>query len=209
MASPASVTRKDTVRAFKRQQFVAAARRLYDSTGADGLTMRDIAREAGYSLGATYAYFGSKEEIEAELLAETFSQLARQIRKSLSPGTLGAGEANPFRLFYRHFVRNGKDRQLYLNCLSPDPDRAPSPDANFLTIINNRLIPTLGIMANWLHGTVGFPPVDAQRETLDAIAFITGVLMLSANAPLGAMGEDGEERVDRYLQRMLLRKKQE
>src|SRR5690606_22542255 len=66
--------RGESLKTFKRRHILDAARRLFDARGMEGLNMRAIADEAGYSLGAAYAYFRTKEEIQIELLAATFAE---------------------------------------------------------------------------------------------------------------------------------------
>ena len=81
MAAPESKrNRTNSLKAFKRQHILAAARRIFDEKGIDGLNMRAIAQEAGYSLGAAYAYFGTKEEIELELMAGILGDLTRHTK---------------------------------------------------------------------------------------------------------------------------------
>ena len=50
-----------------RERILEAALRLFAERGYEATTMRDVAREAGASLGLAYRYFGSKEEFALAL----------------------------------------------------------------------------------------------------------------------------------------------
>jgi len=63
--------------AERRQAIVAAAWRLIAARGIDGITMRDLAAEAGYCNGALSHYFSGKDEIlrtAFELVLEATNQ---------------------------------------------------------------------------------------------------------------------------------------
>ena len=57
-----------------RQRIVTTALALFESKGYSESTMRDIAKEAGVSLGLTYRYFSRKEELVLAL----YERLAQQ-----------------------------------------------------------------------------------------------------------------------------------
>lgn len=68
--------------AFKRQEILAAARRVMGRLGAKGLTIRAVAAEAGYVPGAVYFYFHSKAAIISELAVFELSGLTKQLRNT-------------------------------------------------------------------------------------------------------------------------------
>jgi AcrR family transcriptional regulator len=55
-----------------RAQIVAAARRCFSRDGFHQTSMPDIAAEAGLSVGASYRYFASKEELILEIAGDAF-----------------------------------------------------------------------------------------------------------------------------------------
>ncbi len=58
-----------------RQRILDAALRLFAAKGYDSASMREIAVEAGCSLGLTYRYFASKEDLVLELYRWLVAQL--------------------------------------------------------------------------------------------------------------------------------------
>jgi AcrR family transcriptional regulator len=59
--------RSESARAARREEILAAARRVFARQGFRGTTIADIAEEAGIALGTIYLYFPSKEDVFAAL----------------------------------------------------------------------------------------------------------------------------------------------
>lgn len=73
----AKLTQKATL---TRQRILDAALQLFAANGYEETTMRDIAAAAGCSLGLTYRYFASKEDLVLELYQWLAVQLEEQVR---------------------------------------------------------------------------------------------------------------------------------
>jgi AcrR family transcriptional regulator len=58
-----------------RRQVLRAAMKLFSERGLDGTSIRDIARESGYTNPALYKHFGSKEELALHLFETCHRQL--------------------------------------------------------------------------------------------------------------------------------------
>lgn len=71
MTDPARNGRQEAVSELKRALIVAAARRVFEAEGLEGASLRAIAKEAGYTAGAIYFHFASKEAIYAQVLEES------------------------------------------------------------------------------------------------------------------------------------------
>lgn len=61
------VTRTELAKAARREEILAAARRVFAGRGFRGTTIADIAEEARIALGTIYLYFPSKEAVFAAL----------------------------------------------------------------------------------------------------------------------------------------------
>ena len=82
------LTREES-RAQTRERLIEAAKHLFVANGYGGASIRDIANQAGYSQGAFYSNFLSKEEVLLELLrrhmgAQT-TQLSALMKKQQTP----------------------------------------------------------------------------------------------------------------------------
>ena len=59
--------RAEIAKAARREEILAAARRVFAARGFRGTTIADIAEDAGIALGTIYLYFASKDEVFAAL----------------------------------------------------------------------------------------------------------------------------------------------
>jgi AcrR family transcriptional regulator len=75
-----------------RERILEAALALFANRGYESTTMRDVAREAGASLGLAYRYFASKEEFALAL----YMRLAEESQKWASDGLAGGTVAERF-----------------------------------------------------------------------------------------------------------------
>lgn len=66
----AKTPRKETQLDHIRQDILRAAARAASQVGLGSVTMRDIAREAGYTVGTLYSYFENKASIETGMIAQ-------------------------------------------------------------------------------------------------------------------------------------------
>jgi AcrR family transcriptional regulator len=67
-------------KARTRAQLLAAAARVYSRRGFDSATLDEVAEDAGYTKGAVYDHFGSKENLLLALLDEHLAvQIAEQV----------------------------------------------------------------------------------------------------------------------------------
>src|SRR3954467_9702274 len=75
MADLLTESRRETNRRFRRDAVLAAAQRVFAEAGLEGATVRAIAQAAGYTAGAVYSYYPTKEAIYAEILARSLATL--------------------------------------------------------------------------------------------------------------------------------------
>ena len=114
-------------KAETRARLLEAAARVYARRGFNGATLDEVAAEAGFTKGAVYGHFGSKENL---LLALMDEHLARQIGEQVALFDRGritwerplAGSArwmaeieqdpDPFRLFVELWIYAQRDERL-------------------------------------------------------------------------------------------------
>ena len=71
-----------------RERILESALRLFAEKGYEATTMRDVAREAGSSLGLAYRYFASKEEFALALYLRLAEESEEWARDGLVGGTI-------------------------------------------------------------------------------------------------------------------------
>ena len=77
--SHARSVRKQAVTGVRRSLVLDAARSAFIELGLEGASLREIAKRAGYTPGAIYSYFASKEEVYGALLAESLERLNERV----------------------------------------------------------------------------------------------------------------------------------
>lgn len=114
-------------RARTRASLLQAAARVYARRGFDGATIDEVAEEAGFTKGAVYDHFGSKENLLFALLDEHLAaQIAEQVTlfdpamENSERPRVGADrwmaeldeDPDLFRLFVEAWVRAQRDPEL-------------------------------------------------------------------------------------------------
>src|SRR3954471_3812383 len=75
----AVVARKAAVNDYKRSLIRDAAKDVFTREGIDGASLRAIAKQAGYTTGAIYVHYATKEELYADVLGESLDALLAQL----------------------------------------------------------------------------------------------------------------------------------
>ncbi|RKF48574.1 TetR/AcrR family transcriptional regulator [Paraburkholderia fungorum] len=88
-AKPPRLSREES-RLQTRAHLLAAAKRLFVERGFGATSLRDIAAEAGYTQGAFYSNFASKEDLFVELMRERSRAQMSDIAQTLSDPSASA-----------------------------------------------------------------------------------------------------------------------
>lgn len=76
-------TRKEK-QAHTRRSLMRSASKLFSQHGLQNTSIDDVAEDAGYTKGAFYANFASKDELFLEMLDEHFAQRTEELRRILA-----------------------------------------------------------------------------------------------------------------------------
>lgn len=177
MARPANADAQAT-----RARILEAALRLFANVGRGQTSVRDIAREAGVSLGMVSHYFGSKDELYATCADTMLAELA-ELRGHLAPLFLRtqdprAAIAAAVRAAYA-FARDHRDASRFalrgvLELGEIDPRRR-----------DELLVPYLDAGSALLAGYGGLP-ASQLRLPLQSLVFLVGRYAISGQAELAA-----------------------
>lgn len=178
--------RRQALYDFKRKAILDAARRVLAAHGADGLTIRAVAAEAGYAPGAVYSYFRSRAELLAELHVQDLAALARSLRemKSATPhDVLGARLSDLF----THLAHDegAIDALMY-----PLGAGGGAVSAEARRAVTGRFIALLTSLHEPLAKS-GHAQANASALTLAAAASAIGLSVLSRTGSLEALQMDG------------------
>ncbi|SEE98408.1 transcriptional regulator, TetR family [Burkholderia sp. WP9] len=91
-ATPPPRLSREESRLQTRTHLLAAAKRLFVERGFGATSLRDIAAEAGYTQGAFYSNFASKEELFVELMRERSKAQVGDIARTLSDPSASADD---------------------------------------------------------------------------------------------------------------------
>lgn len=180
------IPRRQALYEHKRGAILAAARRLISLHGLDGARMRDIAAEAGYTPGALYAYYPSKDDLLVDLAGHALGLAARSVRA----GAAADGASGAVYQLHRYFRDNRQDFDLLLCVLRSDRAGALEDEAG--RQFNGRLIAALAPLAEALIDD-GASADHANQRAVAMAAQVMGVLMLENAGRLAALGFDGRK----------------
>ena len=69
-----------------KPRIVHAARRRFLKEGVDGASLRNIAKDAGTSIGMVYYYFPAKDDLFLAVVEEVYAKLLADMARALEPG---------------------------------------------------------------------------------------------------------------------------
>ena len=112
MANNALIKLKESEREKRRELILIAAQKVSSKSGISGANMRDIAREAGVSVGFIYRYFSGQADIFLELFEAGAAEIHERIKAAVS-----AEESNPLRALARTYVEYLLENRLFFQMM--------------------------------------------------------------------------------------------
>lgn len=200
MSDPGRAARRETVAEVKRTIILDAARTIFEADGLQGASMRAIAKAAGYTPGAIYAYFPSKEHIYAAALGESLDRLrtatedaaADTGRGTAAERFVGAGLA-----FFDFYDSNPRDLDLGFY-LFRGGIRPQGLSEALNTDLNDKLLATLDPLRVAALAD-GATPDRARMLTADVLAHASGLLLLAHTKRLDLFAQDARDLMHAHL----------
>ena len=217
--------RQRAVAEVKRSLVLAAARAAFIELGLEGASLREIAKRAGYTPGAIYSYFTSKEEVYGALLGESLERLnacvdaavpaAARPRTALAavPARVPARVPTPrpaqlpllrakATAFFDFYRENPRDLDLGFYLFHGMQPRGLTPALN--ERLNALLRDALGPTEQGLV-EIGMRSADARLEVTALFAHIVGLLLLSHTGRIRMFGQASTALFERYLDALVRR----
>lgn len=162
------------------------------------MVMRAIAKEAGYTAGAIYAYFPAKEALYAALLGESLDRLTAVIHAA-SGGRDGAGARFTAAglAFYDFYDANPRDLDLGFY-LFRGGIKPRGLTAELDAVLNTKLVARLGPLTDAAL-ELGVDENTARAMTAEVFAHATGLLLLAHTRRLDLFGVDARHLLTRHL----------
>jgi AcrR family transcriptional regulator len=194
---------KQALADVRRRAILDAARSVFFELGMEKTSMREIAHRAGYTVGALYSYFASKEEVYGALLSESLERLNARVNSALHGYTEAADHlertAEAFFDFYRE---NPRDLDLGFYLFQGMHPRGLTPDLN--DKLNTRLRDALHPIELALQ-RLGLSADQALQEVTALFAHTVGLLVLSHTGRIRMFKHASQDLFDVYLQQLLSR----
>ncbi|MBF5004467.1 TetR/AcrR family transcriptional regulator [Diaphorobacter caeni] len=198
-------TRQKTLSDARRQHVLDAARTVFFEHGLEGTSIREIAKQAGYTPGAIYSYFASKEDVYAALLGESLERLNDAVQAALAPSSSSKAEARldaSASAFFRFYADNPRDLDLGFYLFQGMQPRGLTAELN--ERLNQRLRDSLAPVEAALQ-ELGMDAANALAEVTALFAHAVGLLVLSHTGRIRMFRQQSSELFAAYLQQLAAR----
>jgi AcrR family transcriptional regulator len=189
----------------RRALVLDAARTAFFELGMEKTSIREIARRAGYTPGALYSYFPSKEAVYGALLSESLDRLNEAVAAAHAE-TGDATSADTVRskagAFFDFYRRNPRDLDLGFYLFQGMQPRGLTPLLN--ESLNERLRDSLRPSQDALQA-MGMSGPRALAEITALFAHAVGLLMLSHTGRIRMFQQDSQALFNAYLDQLVLR----
>jgi AcrR family transcriptional regulator len=196
--------RRGAVRDFKRAAILAAAQDIFGRLGLEGATIRAIAQAAGYTAGAVYSYYPTKEAIYADILAQSLISLRQAVNAAASAAADDQGRVHAtLRAFFDYYRDRPQELELGFYLFQGLRPRGLSRD--FDRALNSKLIAVLMRMRGAIMRYGRLRPLAAHRETVAAMCHICGVLLMAQTGRLKTLDGDADMLIEHYIDGLVAR----
>ena len=191
----------------KRKHILSAATAVFIEFGLEAVSMREIAKRAGYTAGAIYSYFANKEEIYGALLAESLERLnafvGEAAQRVLSePSTTFDELRHSAFAFYQFYRDNPRDLDLGFYLFQGLKPRGLGNEWD--QALNMRLRDAMRPQEIALN-KLGCNTKETDTELTAIFAHIVGVLLLNHTGRIRMFGKGADQLMAHYLDHLVLR----
>ncbi len=197
----AKIRRQQLVQSTRQGVVLEAARAVIDRVGVDKASMREIAGKAGYTPGALYAFFPSKQALLTALLEGLLLELGTSVgqiragKASSDQGLLPRAEA-----WLSHFVRRPRDWELLVHFLHAPGQRKLPPEV--ASRVHALLRQSLEPVARSLRD-LGLDTARLELEMEALLAFAIGLLLAQDTTRLQPAEQSPQALLLGHLQKLL------
>jgi AcrR family transcriptional regulator len=197
MPVTARASRNTAVNTLKRELIREAAKRVFLARGLSAASVREIALQAGYTTGAIYFHYASKEEIYADVLRQSLAALHETVSAAAASQTDAlASLTAAYRAFIAFYRANPRDLSLGLYLFEGAGPRGLN--AKLDRDLNERF---LGVMKIFEAGLAA-ARVDRRECKVEAVALfneMVGLLIAANTGRLAVFGVDADTMIERQV----------
>lgn len=193
--------RHQTLAETRREMVLDAARSTFFELGMEKTSIREIAQRAGYTPGAIYSYFSSKEDIYGALLGESLDRLNQQIRLELKGQAVGAASMRAAaRAFFAFYHQNPRDLDLGFYMFQGMQPRGLTSELN--KALNARLRESLQPVQDAME-YLGMSAKQSMQEVTALFAHSVGLLTLSHTGRIRMFKQSSQDLFEVYLEHLV------
>lgn len=196
--------RNQALAEVRRELLLDAARSAFFELGMEKTSIREVAKRAGYTPGAIYSYFASKEELYGALLGESLDRLNDAVQRALKGK--GASDVEELRAaataFFDFYRENPRDLDLGFYLFQGMKPRGLTRELN--EKLNARLRSSLQPACDALE-RLGMPASEALREVTALFAHAVGLLVLSHTGRIRMFKQTSQDLFNAYLDQLVMR----
>lgn len=194
----AKMRRQQAMVEARRAMVLDAAKVVFAKVGLERASMREIAKQAGYTPGALYAYFPSKQALLAALLDDMLRRLQEVVQLARPPkGRTDPGVAIKGQAWLTFFISQPREMELALSLLVGAGALRVSPETSrALHVQVRKTLDPVG--AALIAMGVAPPQVELELEAL--LAQGLGLLLSQDTTRLQPSEQSPEALFGRYLQ---------
>ncbi|MBU9480669.1 TetR/AcrR family transcriptional regulator [Burkholderia multivorans] len=170
------VRRKAALSALRRELIRDAAKRIFVEVGLPGASMREIAKAAGCTTGAIYAQYASKEEVYADILRESLSEMAEAVEAGAASGKPGRQAEAALRAWYVYFRDRPAEFDLGFYLYGGVHPAGVGKELN--RELNVRLKRVYSAVAEAMEADGLAGPDDKQQRAVAGASWIFGILLM-------------------------------
>jgi len=198
MIRESTADRRKAVSELKRGLILDAARKVFESEGLDGASLRAIAAAAGYTPAALYFHFDSKEAIYAEVLRASLANLASTIGRAVARAGKPSERLRAASMaFFRFYADNPRDLDLgfylFRGGMKPHGLGKERDDA-----LNAALDAALKPIADAAEA-MGARRDEARILVADTFAHAAGLLLLAHTGRIRMFGASAADLMQRFV----------
>ena len=194
-------SRQEAMAQTRRDLVLRAVRQAVAEGGVASANVRDIAKRAGYTAGALYAYFPGKQALFEAVLADSVlrAQAAAQSAKVVRGAPEGAFAARA-QAWFAYFLAHPAEAHLLLHVLSSDGRGLGRMGDGLATLLLDSLAPVTQALQ-----ALGCSPGLLQRETMALLSMAVGVLLIHDPSKLSGTNALAVEALAAYIESVQLR----
>ncbi len=185
MARAATTSRRQKEKEDRKEQILAAARKVFFEDGIRRATVDAIAARAEVAKGTVYLYFPTKETILAHLLLEGLDTLSEQLAAAYDEAAPAGGEARVRQLTAAYYNFYHDEHEYFRLMMAFDRGQfEDSVSPEIYERILHRGLRSLRWLAEAMQQAIDegeFAPGDARRLAGMLWAALNGVLVLTSH----------------------------